>query len=192
MTVHADRGSPVRFLGALLQRLDQAVQILCVLFLGVILFAVTWQVLSRYVTRASSSWTVDVAALAFVWLSMLAIALGVRHGRHMALDIWEYVPGKRVVAVTVATVASLIALVTITALAWYGFQALPSAMRRQLPGLHVSSGWVSLAVPVGACLAALFTVEAWARTVFHRGEGDPLPSAVILQPRDEITVKGEL
>jgi TRAP-type C4-dicarboxylate transport system permease small subunit len=173
--------------------LDRIVQVLCVVFLAVVLFAVTWQVLARYVTRASSSWTVDLASLAFVWLAMLAIALGVRQGRHMVLDVWEFLPNKRWLTVIVTTIASVLTLTAIVALIWFGFEALPSAMRRNLPGLGVPFGYISLAVPVGCLFSAVFAVEAWARIVFNRDpEADPLPSSVLFQPKDEITVKGEI
>lgn len=182
-----------RLVNRIMDGLDRVVQVLCVAFLGLVLFAVTWQVVARYVTRASSSWTVDLAALAFVWLAMLSIALGVRQGRHMALDIWEYLPKRRWIAVLTTSVASALVLATIVALAWYGFEAVPSAMRRELPGLQLPFGWVSLAVPVGAVLSAIFTIEAWARMVFAKDfDEDPLPSWVICQSKDEITVKGEV
>ena len=79
----------------LLGRLDLAVQMLCILLLGVVIVGVMWQVLARYVTRDSTAWTAELASYAFVWLAMLAIALGVRRGRHMVLDIWEYVRYRR-------------------------------------------------------------------------------------------------
>ncbi|MGB4137664.1 MAG: TRAP transporter small permease [Microbacterium sp.] len=183
--------------GSLMDRLtnglDRAVQLLCVVFLAVVVVSVTWQVLARYVTHASSSWTVDLAALAFVWLAMFSIALGVRQGRHMVLDIWEFFPNRRWLTVLITTVSSVLVLATIAALIWFGFEALPSAMRRKLPGLGVPFGLVSLAVPVGCILSAIFAVEAWFRTVMNRDpEADPLPSRVIFQPEGEITIKGEI
>ncbi|MGF3057095.1 TRAP transporter small permease [Microbacterium sp. YY-01] len=180
-------------LDRIMNGLDKAVQWLCVVFMALVVFAVSWQVLARYVTRASSSWTVDLAALAFVWLSMFAIALGVRQGRHMVLDIWEFFAHRRWLTVLITTVASLLVLLTIAALVWYGFQALPSAMRRTMPGLGVPFGLVSLAVPVGSILCAIFAVEAWVRTVMNKDlEADPLPSHIIFQPAGETVVKGEI
>lgn len=172
---------------------DRLVQILAVLCLGTILVAVTWQVLARYVTRASSSWTVDLAALAFVWLSMLAISIGVRQGRHMVFDVWEFFPNKRWLTVVVTTVASALVVLTAVALAWYGIQGLPSAMRRDMPGLGIPFGFVALAVPVGCALSALFAIEAWVRLITNKNlDEDPLPDHVIFEDRDNLSVKGEI
>ncbi|SEB62521.1 TRAP-type C4-dicarboxylate transport system, small permease component [Paramicrobacterium humi] len=177
----------------ILSALDTIVQWLCVLALAAVTFAVSWQVITRYVTRDSASWTLEVAALAFVWLSMMAIALGVRQGRHMVLDIWEYVPERRWLRITITTVSSALVLATLVALTWFGVEALPSAMRRNMPGIDLPFGLVSLAVPVGSAIAAIFTIEAWWRLVRNPDpDADPLPSAVLFQSGEDTMVKGEI
>lgn len=177
----------------ILTALDVAVQILCALCLATVTLAVAWQVLSRYVTRGASSWTTEVAAIAFVWLAMLAIALGVRQGRHMVLDLWEFVPQRRWLRIAVTTGASALVLLTLVALTYFGAEALPSAFRRMMPGLQLPFGLVALAVPVGSAIAALFAVEAWWRLVRNPDPSvDPLPSRVLFQPADQTIVKGEV
>ncbi|WP_072314862.1 TRAP transporter small permease [Agrococcus sp. Marseille-P2731] len=182
---------------ALLERsltlLDRVVQWACVIALAVITLAVSWQVLTRYVTRDSASWTVEIASLAFVWLSMLAISLGVRQGRHMVLDIWEYVPERRWLRITITTIASALVLGTLVALVIFGMEALPSAMRRTMPGIDLPFGLISLAVPVGCTISAIFAIEAWWKLVREPDpDVDPLPSAVLFQSEDDTMVKGEL
>jgi len=177
----------------ILSALDVLVQILCVACLAIITISVSWQVLSRYVTRDSASWTTEASSLAFVWLAMLAIALGVRQGRHMVLDIWEYVPQRRWLRILVTTVASVLVIGTLVALVWFGAEGLPSAMRRTMPGLGIPFGVISLAVPVGCALSTLFAVEAWWRLVREPDpDVDPLPSRVLYQSQEDTMVKGEI
>ena len=175
---------------ALLERilttLDRIVQWACVVALSIVTIAVSWQVITRYVTRDSASWTLEVAALAFVWLSMLAIALGVRQGRHMVLDIWEYVPERRWLRITITTIALI-------ALTIFGLEALPATMSRTMPGIDLPFGLISLAVPVGSAIAAIFAVEAWWKLVREPDpDADPLPSAVLFQSEADTLVKGEI
>ncbi|WP_432545853.1 TRAP transporter small permease [Kineococcus sp. SYSU DK004] len=144
---------------------DRALLALCVLLLAVIAGTVTWQVLARYVVETPSAWAAEAATLSFVWLALFAIALGVRRGRHMVLDIWEYLPVPRWVRVVVDTVAAVVVCGTLAALTWYGFQGLETSFRRTMPGLGISFGWNALAVPVGLGLSLLFAVEAWWVTV---------------------------
>jgi TRAP-type C4-dicarboxylate transport system permease small subunit len=172
--------------------LDRILQILCVILLGAVVLAVSAQVLSRYVTSSSTPWTVELASYSFVWLSMIAIALGVRRGRHMVLDIWEYVPYKRWLMRILETITAAIIVTVLAALVWYGFEALPPSFRRNSPGLGISFGWVALAVPVGAAFSLLFAIEAWWK-LFHAPQGvDPLTAPVLYQPDDVIIIKGEV
>mgnify|MGYP000005531692 CR=1 FL=1 len=182
-----------RLIDQIMSTLDKIVQWFCVLCLVVITVAVTWQVIARYVTRDSSSWTTEVSSLAFVWLAMMAIALGVRQGRHMVLDIWEYAPAHRWLRNTITTIASALVLFTLLVLVWYGMDALPSAMRRNMPGIDLPFGVISLAVPVGAAFSALFAIEAWWKLIRNPDpEVDPLPSRVLFQSEEDTLVKGEV
>lgn len=178
--------------GKVLETLDRILQIAGVLLLLTVVFAVTWQVFARYVTSSPSAWTSELASYAFVWLAMIAIALGVRRGRHMLLDIWEYVPYRRWLVRTVDTAAALIVIASLAALVWFGLESLGPAWRRTMPGLGLPMGWVSLAVPVGCAFSLLFAIEAWWKT-FHAARGeDPLTAKVLFQPDDVIVIKGEL
>jgi TRAP-type C4-dicarboxylate transport system permease small subunit len=176
----------------ILSGLDRVLQVICVVLLGVVVFAVSWQVFSRYITASSASWTVELASYAFVWLAMIAIALGVRRGRHMVLDIWEYVPYRRWLMRVLETVTAVIVVAVLAALVWFGFEALPPSFRRNSPGLGVPFGWVALAVPVGAAFSLIFAIEAWWK-LFHAPQGvDPLTAPMLYQPADLIIIKGEV
>lgn len=175
-----------------LDRLDLVLQVVTVVLLSIVIASVTIQVFSRYITQNSLPWTSEVASYAFVWLSMIAVALGVRRGRHMVLNVWEYAPYKKWLARTIETVAGIVIVGVLIALIWYGFEALGPAWRRESPGMGISFGWVSLAVPVGAAFSLIFAIEAWWK-LFHAPQGvDPLPTKVMYQPDDVVVIKGEL
>ena len=143
-------------------------------------------------TSTSTPWTVELASISFVWLSMFAIALGVRRGRHMVLDIWEYIPGGRWLTVLIDTVAGLIVAGVLLALVWFGFEALAPAFRRTMPGLGISYGFLALAVPVGSIFSLIFAIEAWWRIHRAKPDEDPLAFPVIFQPTDAVIIKGEI
>lgn len=173
-----------------LTMLDRVVQFLCVFALGVVVVAVSWQVLSRYVTSASSPWTSELAAFAFVWLSMFAIALGVRRGRHMVLDIWEYFSYRRWLnnAIWVFSIGAV--MLVLALLAYYGFAGLSASFARKMPALGISNGWMNLAVPVGCTLSLLFAAESlWKLLLAKQGE-EPLPKGVLYS--DEVEQDEEL
>lgn len=159
--------------------LDKIVQWVCVILLATLAGSVTWQVLSRYVTAKSAPWTGEVATICFVWLAMLAIALGVRRGRHMVMDLWEYLGENSAVAKVIRVFAALAVVAILLVLTWVGTQGLDAAFARRLPMLGISYGWQNLAVPVGAGLALLFAVEATIRTALAKGNENPLSQEVL-------------
>lgn len=175
-----------------LDSFDLVLQILGILLLGSVAISVTLQVFSRYITQSSIPWTAELASYSFVWLSMIAIALGIRRGRHMVLDVWEYLPDRRWLAITIETVAAAVVAAVLILLAWYGSQGLGAAFNRTLPGLGIAYGWVTLAVPVGSVVALIFAIEAWWKRIHAKQGEDPLTAKVLFQPKDSIIIKGEI
>lgn len=150
-----------------LDLVEKLLGVVCVLSLATIVAAVTWQVLARYVTQVSTAWAPELAQVAFVWLSMLAVAIGVRHSRHLLIDIWFSIDN--LIFQKIITTASTFIVVTVSlTLAYFGWQMLEVTMRSEMPGLGIPSGWISLAIPVGFILSAIFALEIW----WHRIRGD--------------------
>ena len=181
-----------RAISRVLSGFDFVLQVVCVFLLAVVIFAVMWQVLARYVTQDSSAWTSELGSYAFVWLAMLAIALGVRRGRHMVLDIWEYVKYRRWLSRLIDTVATIIVAGALLLLLWFGIEGLGASWSRTAPGLDISTGWVALAVPVGSAIALIFVIEAWWLNFNAGQDEDPLNAPLLYQPKDLIIVKGEV
>ena len=143
----------------LLGRLLDAAQIA---LLALVVATVSWQVVARYVTSASTAWAPELAQIGFVWLSMLAIAAGVRDRTHMLIDVWGAAGGSgtRLGRALDGLAAAAVVAVSLV-LAWFGLAVLEVTFKRTMPGLGIKAGWMYLAVPVGFALCALFAVEAW-------------------------------
>lgn len=181
-----------RLIERVLQGVDKALQWTTVVLLSIVVFSVTWQVLARYIVTTSTAWTSELASLAFVWLAMLAIPIGIRRGRHMVLDVWEYFPYRRWLHRAVATTAALIVVATFALLVIVGFEAAGPSFNRTMAGLGIAFGWIALAVPVGSIFSAIFAVEAWWRVFQAEQDVDPLTDPVLYQPDDIVVIKGEL
>lgn len=67
--------------------LDHGVRWLLVLLMSVMVLAVTWQVVSRYVLASPSSWTEEVARFVLIWIGMLGAAYAFRTRMHIGLDL---------------------------------------------------------------------------------------------------------
>lgn len=68
-------------------KLDKTVAGLLVILLGIMVLNVTWQVVSRYVFQAPSSFTDELSRYMLIWLGMLGAAYVAGKNEHLAIDI---------------------------------------------------------------------------------------------------------
>lgn len=73
-----------RALRGTLRHPDEAVAILALL---VTVVAVTWGVVTRYVTAQPAVWATEVAAIAFAWLTFFGASACFRHNAHPSIDM---------------------------------------------------------------------------------------------------------
>lgn len=166
----------VKYIRASLGLLDRLLQVLALGLFGLMALSVFWQVISRYLTEQSSTWTGELATASFVWLSMIAIALGVRRGRHMVMDLWSYFPNVRWLDGVVSFIALIGTLIVLWLFVSFGIQGLGPSFQKVFPGIGLAYGWMTLAVPVGFACSMLFAVEAWwIKTFLHED-----PAALLL------------
>lgn len=122
------------------------------------------QVIARYVVNSPTVWSEELAISLFVWVSMLAIPLGLRRGEHLTLDIMSRRLGPAANKALSIVIAVLI-IITLAAIAYFAIKLVPAADRQLLAGIAGGLGiqakvsWVYLAVPVGFSFGILFTVE---------------------------------
>ncbi|GAA3593282.1 TRAP transporter small permease [Agrococcus terreus] len=169
--------SPPGLSGGILGILDKTAAWLVVVGLGLLAAVIFLQVVARYALNAPTVWSEELAISIFVWVSMLAIPLGLRRGEHLTLDfVIKRFSG------TVAKVAAIgIAALTVlmfSILVWLTVQLLPAAERQLLAGIAGGLGiqakvsWVYAAVIVGGALSVVFSVER--AVLFARGRIETL------------------
>jgi len=71
----------------LLSLLDRALKTALMLLMVLLVLSVTWQVVSRYVFAAPSSWTEEVARFLLIWIGTLGAAYAFRTNMHIGLDL---------------------------------------------------------------------------------------------------------
>jgi len=152
--------------------LDRAVAVLVVTGFSVMALVIVIQVLARYVANSPTVWSEELAISLFVWSTMLAIPLGLRRGEHLTLElVSKYIPPRfeRWLGLAIAITTT----VTLLILGWLTLSLLPAGDRQLLAGIAGGLGipakvsWVYMAVPVGAVLSAIFTIER--AIAFFRG-----------------------
>ena len=146
--------APLRPLASLLAALDVAVSwILCVA-MGVMVAVVGAQVALRYGFNSSLDWADEIARLTFVASIFLAIALGIKTGSHIGVEIFV----ARFPRALRGALARVIALVCAAALLLVAWEALTVAIDQwdELMGaVNASNGWFLVPLVVGGVHGAL-------------------------------------
>lgn len=146
--------------------IDLALVVACVVGLATMALALIWQVFSRYVLSSPTVWSEELSLLIFVWVAMLGIAIAVRRGEHLTLDLATRLLGSRKIASRVmAVVVTVLMVVTFLTITYFCVLLLGPADRQALSGIEVGLGieakvsWIYAALPIGLGLAAVFSVE---------------------------------
>ena len=68
-------------------KIDKIIGILLMVIMSVMVLNVTWQVFSRYILQAPSSFTDELSRYLLVWLGMLGAAYVAGQNNHLAIDL---------------------------------------------------------------------------------------------------------
>ena len=111
-------------------------------------------VVTRYVFNFSIIWAEEVSQYLMIWIAYLGAGLGLREGRHVAVEmLQDRLPtalGRRLRMAVGGLVVLFLGVVTVL-----GFQFAIFVWSQETPVLNISLGIPSLAIPIGTLLFAL-------------------------------------
>lgn len=144
--------------------INRLTEIILVIVLTAMAVAVFLQVIFRYVLNFPLFWTEEFARYCLVWSSLLGSAVAVKRGQHIAVTILleRFPPALRRVLNIIALISVAVIL---TIILWGGIQLVAITRAQISPALRVSMSVPYLAVPVGAALMLLHTIEFIFETV---------------------------
>lgn len=144
----------LRPLATVLAAFDMAVAwILCVA-MAVMVVVVGLQVGLRYGFNSSLDWADEIARLTFVWSIFLAIALGIKTGSHIGIEMIV----AKFPAWLRGALARLVALVCAVALvlvAWQSFVVARDQWDELMGAVNASTGWFLVPLVIGGVHGAL-------------------------------------
>jgi TRAP-type C4-dicarboxylate transport system permease small subunit len=138
----------LRPLAVLLAAFDVAVAWLLCAAMAVMVAVVGSQVALRYGFNSSLDWADEIARLSFVWSIFLAIALGIKTGSHIGIEVLV----ARLPALLRSGLARLVALVCAAALllvAWESAQVAYDQWDELMGAVKASTGWFLVPLIVG-------------------------------------------
>ena len=143
--------SAARALGWLLSRIEVVTASVLLAVMVALVFA---DVLLRYLMDAPITGTGELAGALFVWMVLFGSAAAARRRLHVGVGWFvEQLPSRP--AAIVRRLATLVVVVVLLAVAWFGVELMGSSGARTLPLTDIPLRLVYAAVPIGCVLTAL-------------------------------------
>ncbi len=148
------------------KKLDQSLEYLTALTMGILVIDVTWQVITRFVLKNPSSWTEELATYLLIWVGLLGAAVALHRGAHLGIDyfVGKFHPKNRLltemfVYVSVLTFSASVLLVG-------GFQLVLETFQlgQIAPATGIQLGYVYLVVPISGFFIAMYSIEFLVKT----------------------------
>lgn len=161
-------------MSAVKKTLDALLAWLCIGLFATLVVVVTWQVFSRQILGAPSTWSSTAAQYLFVWLSLFGAAYVFSERGHIAVDFLARKSGPRGQKVIGVFTQLVILAFTGSVLVWGGLRGVGLTWDQNVSGLPVSVGQMYLALPVSGALIAFYALFHLYKILVGREAGLPI------------------
>lgn len=140
---------------------DQALGAALTFIMAVMVINVVWQVFTRYVLGAPSSYTEELARYLLIWVSLLGAAYAAGKRMHLAIDVFTArLDGHRRLRMR-QFIHACVLLFALAAMVVGGVRLvyISFALEQMSAALRVSLGFVYLVVPISGLLIVFYTLS---------------------------------
>ncbi|OUE37496.1 TRAP transporter small permease protein [Billgrantia desiderata SP1] len=139
------------------RQLTRLAMVVAVVMLVVSVSFSFYQVLTRFVFNAPSTWTEVAARTAMIWCVFMAAAATFRGGYMMAVEaIYKVVPPRLLLVLEIAIV--LCCLLVLAVLVHYGILMTRRVANQTMSGMNISMAYAYAAIPIGAGFAIVSVI----------------------------------
>lgn len=141
--------------------LDKTVRFAAGLIMGLLVVDVVWQVLSRYVFKAPSPWTEELAEFLMIWLGFLGACVALAAKGHPKIDyVTNKLSPENQLIVRIFSY-SVVLLFSISVLLYGGCQLVYNTFitNQTSPALMIKVGYVYLAIPVTGVIMVIYSIS---------------------------------
>ena len=143
------------------KKVDRVLEKLLLVVFSIMLIAVIWQVVSRYLLGSPSTFTDEIASYALIWLGLYGAAYATGKQLHLAIDL---IPEKTVfknlklfegiVTFSIVLFALSVMIIGGINLCWVTFE-----LKQKSAALEVPLFWVYSAVPLSGLLICYYSLD---------------------------------
>lgn len=145
---------------ALKEKLDQFIQVLIAVLMGLMVINVTWQVFSRYVLGDPSSFTDELSRYSMIWLGLAGSAYVSGKNGHLAIDILpEKLKGKKLLYLQFF-IHAIVIFYGAVIMVWGGGNLvyITQILQQKSATLQIPLSWVYGIVPLSGLLVVYYHI----------------------------------
>ncbi|MEO9968148.1 MAG: TRAP transporter small permease [Reichenbachiella sp.] len=142
-------------------KIDQTLEYVLSLLLGLMVLNVLWQVASRYLLNDPSAFTDELSRYLLIWVGLLGAAYASGKGMHVAIELLERALSekqKRFQKLTIQVIITVFSILVLTVggtrLVLISFELGQTSSAMQLP-----LGYVYLSLPLSGLLIAYYSLS---------------------------------
>lgn len=137
---------------------------LAIAFLVLAASLALYQVVTRFVFGAPSTWSEVITRSAMIWSVFLGVAVAFRHGAMISVDVIQNALPPRL-GLGIFLLANIGSLIFFAVLLWQGWLMTLRVVPQRLAALEISIAWVYAALPVGSAFILLAVLAAMLRAL---------------------------
>ena len=141
--------------------IDKTLERLLILIISVMLIAVMWQVISRYLIGSPSTLTDEIASFALIWLGLFGAAYATGKELHLAIDLISVKTIQKyptlfsaIVSFSVLLFAFFVMVIGGSRLCWITY-----TLDQRSAALEIPLAYIYLVVPVSGLLIVYYSLD---------------------------------
>jgi len=142
------------------QWLIKVLEIVVMIVTATLVFDVIWQVFTRYVLKAPSTWTEELATMLLMWVALLGACIAFHRKGHLGVDYFVgklNAKNKVAVELLVHLVVAFFAIIIIYG--GYRIVAFTLLTNQLSAALEIKMGYVYLVLPISGFFIFILSVE---------------------------------
>lgn len=142
-------------------KLDQSLEFLTALIMGILVIDVTWQVITRFILKNPSSWTEELATYLMIWVGLLGAAVALHRKAHLGIDyfVGRFSPQNRLITEMVVDILIFGFAASVLLLGGLELVLETFQLGQVAPATGIKLGYVYLAVPISGFFISMYGIE---------------------------------
>ncbi len=182
----------MKYIDKALECVDKICAYLGAALLAWMLFALSVQVIARYIFSSGFAWTEESTRYAMIWMVFIGAVCCTKQGIHVAVDALEEVfPKSKLI---LKTVQYVITVIYCGLVCYFSVLNLSNAAKQTSPSMKIPMNYLHLVFPISMTLIILYTLRhlvALYRHETYGGEMDEVAMALEQAKAENPDQKGE-